>query len=155
VTQSPDERFWAKVDKHGPLPARQPSLGECWLWKAALTGAGYGKFRTSATRTVRAHRWSYERLVGVVPPATPDLDHLCEVPACVNPAHLRPTTPAKNVLRSLSAPPAINARKECCWKGHPFTEENTLLVQRSKCRTARACRLCARERKIRFDQKGR
>src|SRR5438445_7318820 len=26
------ERFWKKVDTHGPVPKCRPELGPCWLW---------------------------------------------------------------------------------------------------------------------------
>src|ERR1035437_916757 len=28
------ERFWAKVDRNGPVPAHRPELGPCWVWEA-------------------------------------------------------------------------------------------------------------------------
>jgi hypothetical protein len=35
------ERFWAKVNKDGPLIV--PALGPCWVWTASRTKLGYGK----------------------------------------------------------------------------------------------------------------
>src|SRR3990167_5038069 len=52
------ERFWEKVDKHGPIPEHRPELGSCWLWTAGQQSAGYGKFRFLGTTTL-AHRVAY------------------------------------------------------------------------------------------------
>jgi hypothetical protein len=40
---TPSERFWAKVDKNGPIPAYRPDLGPCWLWTASKRADGYGQ----------------------------------------------------------------------------------------------------------------
>jgi len=86
---TPDERFWPKVDRGGA----------CWLWTGALYVNGYGAFRGPDGRTIRAHRFAYERVVGPIPEGL-DLDHLCRVRACVNPAHLEPVTRAENLRRA-------------------------------------------------------
>jgi HNH endonuclease/Zinc-binding dehydrogenase len=40
--KDPVERFWDKVDKHGPVPEHAPELGRCWLWKRTKNDRGYG-----------------------------------------------------------------------------------------------------------------
>ena len=46
VRGTPEERFWAKVDKSG----------DCWLWTGAVDkGTGYGRF-WNGERTVLPHR---------------------------------------------------------------------------------------------------
>lgn len=97
------ERFWAKVDKNGPVPTYAPHLGNCWLWTGAKD-KGYGKFKIGArgTPTVSAYCWSFEQVNGEVP-AGLELDHLCRVPACVRPDHLEPVTHEENVLRAWKA----------------------------------------------------
>lgn len=76
------ELFWAKVHK----------TDSCWLWTATDDGHGYGHFQAGTNRhnarSVKAHRWAYEDLVGPIPEGMV-LDHLCHVPRCVNPDHLR------------------------------------------------------------------
>lgn len=85
-----DERFDGKVDKSG----------ECWIWTGTLNGAGYGTFRVNG-RTVGAHRFAYEREHGPIPEGL-ELDHTCEVTACVRPSHLEPVTHKENVRRARS-----------------------------------------------------
>lgn len=78
-------RFWAKVNK-GP---------GCWLWTGADKPQGYGCVHVDgSTRT--AHRIAYELAVGPIPEGAVVM-HLCDVPKCVNPAHLRVATQGENV----------------------------------------------------------
>lgn len=98
--RTPEERFWPKVDKDGPLPRWAPFLGPCWIWTGSRSGGGYGRFVVDTTRreSTGAHRFSYELLVGPIPEGL-QIDHLCRVRACCNPAHLEPVTTAENVRR--------------------------------------------------------
>lgn len=93
-------RFWEKVNKSGPVPDCNPSLGRCWVWTgytAPRTGYGqYGGNQTGSSRLV--HRIAYELCVAPVPEGK-WLDHLCKVRNCVNPAHLEPVTPRENIRR--------------------------------------------------------
>lgn len=114
----PDVRFWAKVNKDGPIPENRPELGSCWLWTASLDPHGYGQF-WSGKRLMRAHRWAYINANGEPPPGT-EQDHLCRVPACVRPSHQEPVPHRVNNLRGIS-PTAGNARKEECPKGHTYS----------------------------------
>lgn len=93
ILQPPDpvELFWQKVQK----------TDTCWLWTGAHLPLGYGTFRRKG-KTMFSHRFAYEQLVGPIPPRF-DLDHLCRVPACVNPAHLEAVTHAENCRRGLSS----------------------------------------------------
>jgi HNH endonuclease len=120
------ERFWAKVEI---------GIG-CWLWRGA-TGTGYGVIRRgrAGEGMLQAHRVAYEMLVGPIPVGM-EIDHLCRVRACVNPAHLEPVTHRENDLRGVGAC-AINARKVYCNKGHLFTPENTRMETHG-----RRCREC-------------
>ena len=124
-----EDRFWAKVEK----------TETCWLWTACKHRAGYGFFRVGG-RNLYAHRWAYELLVGQIPPDL-ELDHLCRVPACVNPAHLEAVTPRVNTLRGLG-PAALNSQKTHCPQGHPYDTENTFLRTSGR----RLCRTCHRAR---------
>lgn len=82
---TPEERFWAKVDKSG----------DCWLWSGPFTDKGYGLFILNKKK-IRAHRFSYELLVGPIESGL-QLDHKHTCPKkCVNPDHLRPVTNKQN-----------------------------------------------------------
>lgn len=101
------ERFWSKVDK----------TDTCWLWTGYLKPNGYAGFWVPAEqRKVYVHRWSYEHEVGPIPEGH-EIDHLCFVRHCVNPAHLEVVTHHENMLRGDTVA-ARNARKTHCSKGH-------------------------------------
>lgn len=119
-------RFMAKV-------AKRPD--GCWMWVGGLHRNGYGKFGMNGG-SVLAHRWSYERHVGPIPTGL-EIDHLCRVPACVNPAHLEPVTHAENVRRH-------HALETHCINGHRFTKGNTRI--RVKGAVIRECLRCERLR---------
>lgn len=135
-------RFWQKVDQSaGP--------GGCWLWRGSLINTGYGAFRYRG-RSALAHRVVCE-LVGRPVPADMTVDHLCRVPACVNPAHLEIVTKRINTLRG-TAPTAVNAAKTACVRGHVFDEANTITTKHGReCRACRQRRESQRPRRDRRD----
>ncbi len=131
-----EERFWAKVDKGGP--------DECWLWTSALTTQGHGVFSLNS-KTVSAHRLSYEWLVGPIPVGL-EVDHRCHSNdptcmggvscrhrRCVNPRHLEPVTHLVNVRRG------SKTRQTHCKHGHERTQANTI-IDRVGYRLCRICR---------------
>lgn len=67
--------------------------GGCWLWAGARGasekpgGHFYGCVRFGQ-HTILAHRVAYQLFIGPVP-AGADVLHSCDIPECVNPAHLR------------------------------------------------------------------
>ena len=135
------ERFWARVDLNGPSPAARPDLGPCWVWLAKLDADGYGSFFVGRKRFVKAHRWAYGVTRGPIPDSL-ELDHLCRVRRCVNPAHLEPVPHRVNVLRGTSFA-GQEAGVTHCPRGHPYDEGNTYLRQR-RYGVSRTCRACAR-----------
>jgi hypothetical protein len=73
----------------------------CWIWqRATLKPRGYGTAYRNG-KSGLAHRIYYEEHVGPIPKGL-HLDHLCEVPACVNPDHLEPVTCRENLRRGRS-----------------------------------------------------
>jgi hypothetical protein len=142
------DRFFALVNKTGPLARNDPSLGRCWVWTGGGTVGGgsrtgadhYGIFWANGT-SHRAHVFAYKTLVGPVPDGL-DLDHFaCDRTLCVNPAHLRPVPKRVNILRS-TGPAAINAEKTHCPQNHPYDEANTRINSQGR----RVCIECARKR---------
>lgn len=70
---------------------------DCWLWSGRINGGGYPQFMTPSTDY--AHRWSYAHFVAPIPSGY-QVDHLCRVRHCVNPAHLEAVTQRENIIRS-------------------------------------------------------
>ena len=130
------DRFWAKVDKAGPIPTWNPSLGPCWLWTGYLSRQGYGTYAASdaAGRGGPTHRIAYRLEVGPIPDGF-HIDHLCRNRACCRPSHLEPVTPKENSRRS----PLI--LRSHCSKGHEFVEGSYYDYSRG-----RVCKVCQRER---------
>lgn len=92
--QDVDDRFWSKV----AIPA--DVITGCWLWTRDTSNTyGYGRFKMPGRYAV-AHRVAYESVRGPIGSGL-DLDHLCRVRHCINPAHLEPVTKAENVRRGL------------------------------------------------------
>lgn len=131
----------------------EPNSG-CWVWTGSV---GRGRPRIFyGGRNAKAHRVSYEVFVGPIPDGL-DVDHLCFLTACVNPAHLRPLERRLNVRRkggdgllreddARARGRATLARRSAnrihCRRGHAFTPENTRYVAGRW----RDCRACQRER---------
>lgn len=133
------ERFWSKVDK----------TESCWLWRGGINENGYGRFWFEGGMR-SAHRFSFVLDGGTIPDGL-ELDHLCRVRHCVNPAHLEPVTRSENNLRS----PLIRSTREQCSKGHEFTPANTYVDQgRRKCRICLAASRRARRREASQSRKG-
>ena len=108
-----EARFWKYTKK----------TYSCWLWTGTLGPGGYGRLRHSELRkSVAAHRFAYELLVGPIPEGL-QIDHLCRVHGCVNPAHLEPVTGKENQHRGFSFA-GINHRKTHCPRNHPLSGEN-------------------------------
>jgi len=115
--------------------------GPCWLWTAATNRQGYGTVKHNY-RHWMAHRLIWTALVGDIPEGM-TLDHLCQTLNCVNPDHLRVMDGRTNILIG-HGPPALNARKARCIKGHPLNGDN--LYSYKGTRHCRICRLTANKR---------
>ncbi len=125
------DRFYDKVHM-------EPNSG-CWLWAAHLNGNGYGTFAGYSGRTELAHRVSYQMHIDEIPDGL-QLDHLCRVKCCVNPAHLEPVTNRENAIRGDGG--KKQKAKTHCPRGHEYIRENTYVSKKNK----RHCRMCTNER---------
>lgn len=151
------DRFWAKVDQGGLIPAHRPDLGPCWLWMGALTSKSpprqYGIFAANS-RKYGAHRWAWEQEHGAVPRGL-ELDHLCRVTRCVRPSHLEAVTHSENVRRGTSGDllgqfaSAKQWSKTHCPKGHPYNEANTFVHRPPNRKPYRECIACRRPWRVR------
>ncbi len=83
----------------------------CWMWKGSLVGGQYGRYGKIMVRaetkryaephrrlkTMYAHRLSFMVFNNVLLEAGAKVLHLCNVPLCVNPKHLKNGTQSENV----------------------------------------------------------
>jgi hypothetical protein len=104
----------------------------CWIWLGSRSDAGYG-ILWSGERRLRAHRFAYTAVVGPIPEGL-DLDHLCRVRHCVNPAHLEPVTRGENARRG-EAPTIKVWRSGRCERGHELSPIRD--GRHNMCRTCR------------------
>lgn len=77
------------------LKARTCRLGGdsmCWIWIGRKTRAGYGRV---GNPDQYAHRLMWALSNGPIPSGLVVM-HVCDVPGCINPAHLRLGTSAEN-----------------------------------------------------------
>lgn len=125
-----EQRFWLKVIAAGAL--------DCWIWNGTMHRKGYGQF-DGIDRTVKAHRFSYEAMIGEIPQGLV-LDHLCRVRSCVNPYHLEPVTSGVNTRRGLGN--STRPLKTHCPQGHEYVEGNIYLEVAKDGGNVRHCRTC-------------
>ena len=71
----------------------------CWIWSGNKNRRGYGASCINSAR-ISAHRMSYELFIGPVPKDM-YVCHTCDIPSCVNPAHLWIGTTQDNKIDQL------------------------------------------------------
>ncbi len=87
-------RFWGRVQRGDPA--------QCWHWQGYRNPAGYGQIKIDGCMR-GAHRLAYWLGgQGELPPGAV-VRHLCNCPACVNPAHLAVGSHADNVQDRVAA----------------------------------------------------
>jgi hypothetical protein len=94
------ERLAQAIDRDEPA---------CWIYTGPTTNGGYGLFvpEGGGKQPWLAHRAMWALLLGGHKPKLV-LDHLCERPACINPAHLEPVTRTVNERRKVTRPSGPN-----------------------------------------------
>lgn len=123
----------------------EPNTG-CLIWLGARDSKGYGRVYLGGKIWKAAHVVAYERERGPVPPGL-QLDHLCQLKPCGNPAHLEPVTNRENVCRG---PRIVAARAAThCRHGHAWTTENTYRHPSG----SRVCRACTTEAQLRYQKR--
>jgi hypothetical protein len=104
---------------------------ECWLWQG-FKQKGYGYIRLKR-KNMRVHRVVYEALRGPIPEGM-QIDHLCRVRNCANPAHLEVVTQQENIRRG-------RVLITHCSKGHPYEGNTQYRIDRDGYQY-RSCRIC-------------
>ncbi len=93
-----EDRFWSKI--------KIDQESGCWVWIGAKSRGGrssklswgkeYGTFRVLG-RSIRVHRWSYERYSGKTLPPKMEAHHFkCFRTLCANWTHIEPRTKQEN-----------------------------------------------------------
>jgi len=132
---SPTERLAALKTKI----RHDPETG-CWIWLGSKNRYGYGGAKWNGT-SIMAHRVFYYLLVGDIAPDL-EIDHLCRVRNCVNPAHLEAVSHGENLKRKFEA--------LGCSNGHPFTTESRQIIRPTKGNPYRRCKICERARQLKY-----
>lgn len=84
---TPAQLFWAKVNR----------TEGCWIWTGSIKPRnGYGNVMIQGENH-NAHRWAYAEAKGPIPKGM-EVMHTCDVPACVNPDHMKLGTHIENML---------------------------------------------------------
>lgn len=103
-----------------------PECG-CWIWTGALGTSGYGLVCAKQDKQEYAHRVMWRLTHGPIPEGLHIL-HRCDVPLCVNPAHLFLGTNIDNIRDCVQK--GRNNRGER--NGHAkLTTENVLYIRSS------------------------
>ena len=127
---------------------------DCWLFAGKIDKSGHGRVYAGQVNgkvlpRPQVYRVMYEELVGEIPEGLV-LDHLCENPPCINPAHLEPVTQAENVFRGFR-------KRTHCRNGHEYTPENIYWKKgyngfnpANPEGMLRVCRTCAKANQLKY-----
>ena len=105
LSDAEKRRFWEKV--------KRSDLLECWEWVGGRSAFGHGRFKASG-RLLSPHRVAWVLSTGEQIPPGMAVCHRCDVPSCLNPAHLFLGTKGENnadmATKGRSARGAANGR---------------------------------------------
>ena len=79
----------------------------CWLWTGWVNHKGYGTLDLMG-KSVRAHRLSWLLFNGPIPSGILVCHH-CDIPCCINPAHLWLGTESQNRIDSFKKGRSVSA----------------------------------------------
>ena len=109
----------------------------CWIWDGALNENGYGVFYIGSRKGRLAHRVSYSVHYGV-DPETKFVCHACDMPPCINPAHLFLGDPITNIKDMIKKGRKVLGRCTTHGSAHPLSK-----LTNSKVLYIRECGLSA------------
>ena len=109
----------------------------CWIWTRLLNGGA--RYAMHAGQYV--HRLHWEAFNGPIPDGY-EIDHLCRVRCCVNPAHLEAVTHVVNARRGMRGNMVTH-----CPKGHEYTKANTWWWSNGTRAPHRHCKTCKKLRR--------
>jgi hypothetical protein len=118
-------RLWAKVDRRGP--------DECWLFTGHINADGYGRIG-EGRKLLSAHRAAWIVTHGPIPESDASqhgtvVMHVCDNPACCNPAHLKLGTQRENNADRKAKGRNGDHRGDTHWKAR-LTRDQVLEIRR-------------------------
>lgn len=116
-------------------------MSACIDWPLYIRPNGYGQVKRGG-KTILAHRWVWSEKHGPIPDGAVVM-HTCHRRSCVNLDHLQLGSQSENVIASVQIGTHNMTRKTHCPQGHPYSEENTVMVNNGK-RGGRRCVTCHR-----------
>jgi len=124
---------------------------ECWPWHGSKIKKDGRGVMSIDNRNVTAPRIAWRVFHGEWPASGLFVCHTCDNPNCINPHHLWLGSNQENILDASRKGRLNGQSKTHCKRGHPFNEENTIVVRG----TARSCRMCQRMHQSKYDRKRR
>lgn len=115
----------------------EPNTG-CLLWTMALNADGYG-VTSSKYQILRAHRVVWELTNGQIPQGK-QINHKCNVRACVNINHLYLGSQKENMQDKVKLGRAAAQKITHCPVGHKYEESNIIWEKNGKHRRCKKCR---------------
>lgn len=127
------DRFWAKVNKDGPIPAHRPELGKCWVWTASHA-KGYGHLLAKNNKGHPSYIYS-NRAAWLLQrgPIRDELKvlHRCDHRGCVRPDHLFLGTCKDNTRDMIEKGRQAKMNGELC-SNHKLTTAQVVEIRRLK-----------------------
>lgn len=113
----------------------------CWYWRGAMSGDGYGRITLKGKKLLAVHRVSAAVFLGFNLDSPLFVCHKCDKKNCINPDHLFVGTNSDNQKDAVNKGVHGFTKSTHCPQGHEYTAENTIIEQYNN-KTSRRCRTC-------------